>query len=174
MSEISFNDLPRELTDMIVASDEQTWRSMRLASTYYHQLLSWDAYVGKFTITKFTTFGYPFESHPIIYQSWFLDGRHHREHDLPAIVSSSGARLWYQYGNTYRVHGRPTEIAHDGNCVWKRRFELHRGRDRPAVIHNDGFRQWYRHGQLHRGHGVPAAISPRGSRSYHVRGRMLC
>ena len=86
---VMLGDLPLDITHMIITSDPQIWRAMRLVATYYHQLLSWSAYVDKFTVV--TTRSYIAKTgatHTV--REWWLDGKLHREHDLPARTDTYG------------------------------------------------------------------------------------
>ena len=157
----SFDQLPRDISNAIVATDPQTWRAMRLVSSHYHQLLSWPAYVNKFTVNKT---GHD-EGHQGVTRWWFLDGKLHREHDLPALIRDNGTLVWYQYGQMHREHDKPALINFDGTRRWCQWGQLHRDHDRPAMVYTNGTRSWQQHGKLHREHDRPAVIYPSGS--YH-------
>jgi hypothetical protein len=142
--------LPNDISTIIITSDPQTWRAMRRVSTYYHQLLNWDAYVDKFTVvsTVVITNGVytPFQ----IVHKWFLDGELHREHDRPALVNTTiGHREWYRYGYLHRDYDRPAQIR-PGVREWFHYGQRHRYHDRPSFINNAGDRVWYRRGILQR------------------------
>ncbi len=53
-------------------------------------------------------------------QSWYKDGKRHRD-DGPAVISVNGGQYWYQNGKRHRDDG-------------------------PAVIFADGLKQWYQNG----------------------------
>jgi hypothetical protein len=171
----AIDDLPRDVTNAIITFDSQTWRSMRLVSKYYHQLLSWPAYVDKFTVVTVTDLS----------REWSLDGKLHREHDLPAAIYSDGVRGWYQFGQLHRDHGKPARITRYGSCLWHSRGQLHRS-DKPDVayypigrkwrrhgyiVHDHvNYREWRAHGPRHRVHDLPAVISNSGGRNWYYRG----
>jgi hypothetical protein len=152
---MSLDLLPLDLIHTIITADPQTWRAMRLVSTYYHQLLNWDAYVDKFTVMT-TDIVVGHWAHTA--RTWLLDGKLHREHDLPAVIYADGGRLWYQYGCKHRDHGRPACVGVEGACEWYQHGKLHRDDDRPARIIFVGNRIWYQHGERHRDHDRPATI----------------
>jgi hypothetical protein len=140
---------------------------MRLVSTCYHQLLSWVAYVDKFTVVEFTAAQRCGGAVIDGVQSWLLDGKLHREHDRPALISNSGAREWRRYGHLHRDHNRPAYIV-GGLLEWYRDGRYHRDNDRPAHINaNDGDRVWYHHGKHYRDHGRPTYVDSVGTHLWH-------
>ena len=60
------------------------------------------------------------------YCVWYLNGKQHRDNDLPAVVYHNGSTCWYQNGL------------------------LHRDNDLPAVVWVNGYQAWYQHGKLNR------------------------
>ena len=133
----SLTDLPQEIVTVIGTSDPQTWRSMRRVSRYWNHMLSWRAYVDKYTvIDTITTPTYTM-------QIWKLDGQPHREHDLPAVVYSGGMRLWHRRGVMHRDHGRPAGITYEGGILWCRHGCRSRDHNRPILIGFHGEREWY-------------------------------
>jgi hypothetical protein len=137
----SFSVIPHDIFINIVVSDPQTWRAMRLASTYYHQLLSWSAYVDKFTVVRTNN-----TSHTFPARVWTLDGKLHREYDLPAVIYHNGTRVWCKYGRYHRGHGRPAIIHDCGTCNWYRHECPRRDHGRPTVIYAIGVRVWQKVG----------------------------
>ncbi len=86
-------------------------------------------------------------------QSWTLDGKFHREDDLPAYTEGY-VKHYYKYG------------------------EKHRDNDLPAFINrnqqyspNHTVYMWYRNGYLHRDGGLPAVIFANGDLQYWVNGK---
>ena len=51
-------------------------------------------------------------------QSWYFNGKHHREGDKPAFIDRDGYKEWLFNGKTHRENG-------------------------PAIIHPDGYKYWY-------------------------------
>ena len=144
----SFDTLPQEIAYLIITTDSQTWRAMRPVSTYYNQLLIWPAYVDKFTVVIVTADG----------KSWQLDGKLHREYDLPAYIQSDGTRIWYRYGVAYRGCGKPARLNPIDTSMWVKYGKIHRDGDRPAIIISGGTRKWYQHNKIHRDHDRPSII----------------
>jgi hypothetical protein len=59
-------------------------------------------------------------------ESWYKDGKLHRDGDKPAIIWADGSKCWYKDGLQ------------------------HRDNDLPAVIWADGTQEWYRNGVQYR------------------------
>jgi len=67
--------------------------------------------------------------------TWFnMQGKVHRDDDLPAHTDFTGAKHWYKNG------------------------QLHRDNDLPAIEKPNGGKEWYRNGKLHRDGGKPAVV----------------
>lgn len=75
-----------------------------------------------------------------------LDGKLHRDGDLPAVIKANGDRHWYQ---------------HD---------ELHRGGDKPAIEMADGTLHYFKNGVSHRAGGKPTTVYGTGATEYRVKG----
>ena len=56
-------------------------------------------------------------------QWWYLNGKRHRENDLPAIIRPDGTKYWCLNG------------------------KLHRENDLPAIIYPDGTQEWWLNGK---------------------------
>jgi hypothetical protein len=54
------------------------------------------------------------------YQAWFINGKHHRDGDRPAIIKENCYQAWY----------------YDGKC--------HRDGDNPALVNTNGDKSWYK------------------------------
>jgi len=76
---------------------------------------------------------------------WRLDGKLHREGDLPAIEYENGDNIWY-------VNGK-----------------LHRENDKPAIESTNGYKQWYVNGKHHRTNGAAIEWSD-GSKEWYLEG----
>ncbi len=37
-------------------------------------------------------------------QEWRLNGKRHRDHDLPAYIGADGTQIWYQHNEMHRDH----------------------------------------------------------------------
>lgn len=84
------------------------------------------------------------------HEYWKLDGRYHRDGDLPSEI--------------YTFNG--------GYCTkyWSKYGKLHREGDLPSVISYDGTQYWYKNGVSHRDVG-PAILFPNGKELYYVIGK---
>jgi hypothetical protein len=133
MSVVFFDDLPRDMVMAFITADPQTWRVMRRVSTYYHQQLSWSAYVNKFTVV--TSIILPGGKTA---RTWTVDGKLHREHDLPALVSTDGFRGWFRRNGWHRDGDRPAIIYHDGGLDWYQHNRHRRNHDRHTTIYSNG------------------------------------
>ena len=75
-------------------------------------------------------------------QTWYKEGRIHRDGDQPAIIWSDGSQEWYQKGKHHRDGDQPAIIWSDGNQEWTQQWyhrgQLHRDGDQPAIIWGDG------------------------------------
>ena len=79
-------------------------------------------------------------------QKWYLNGKLHRENDLPAIISSSGTQSWWLYGKRHRENDLPAIISSCGTQSWWLYGKRHRENDLPAYIGSDGT-EWYLNGE---------------------------
>ena len=64
-----------------------------------------------------------------------VDGKPHRNGDLPAIVWSDGCQEWWVDGKCHRDNGLPAVTWTTGDQEWWVDGELHRDGGLPAVIH---------------------------------------
>jgi len=78
-------------------------------------------------------------------EEWKLDGKRHRDGDLPAVVLANGSKWWYQDGNFHRDGDKPAIISADGAKVWYQHGKRHREGDKPAVILANGTYAFYCH-----------------------------
>lgn len=117
--------------------------------------------------------------------TWWLNGKLHREEDLPAWELSNGfVRKWYRHDKLHRDGGRPA-VEYGEDREWWVNGKRHRDGGEPAFVsvlsdvrewwvdgkrHRDGdepavifspaqLRQWWVNGQLHRDRQMPAVIS---------------
>ena len=79
---------------------------------------------------------------------WYLNGKQHRDDDLPAVIWSDGSLEWYQYGRRHRDNDQPAFIHKDGRQEWYQYGLRHRDNNQPAYICEDGEQRWYRHGKF--------------------------
>jgi ribosomal protein L25 (general stress protein Ctc) len=87
-----------------------------------------------------------FKGSAIIYvdgtQEWWVNGKLHREGDLPAIIYTDSTKMWYKYGKLHREGDLPAIIYSDGTQVWYINGKRHREGDLPAVIYVDNTQIW--------------------------------
>jgi hypothetical protein len=80
-------------------------------------------------------------------QEWLLNGKRHREDDLPAVILENGTKEWWKDGRLCRDNDKPSVILADGTRRWYKNGVLHRDGDKPAVIYAGGNRQWWKNGK---------------------------
>ncbi len=51
-------------------------------------------------------------------REWRVNGKRHREDDLPAVITSNGDKYWYINGNLHRDNGRPAVEMANGEKEW--------------------------------------------------------
>ena len=100
-----------------------------------------------------------------------MDGKLHRDNDLPAVQMPNGTLMWYSNGVQHRAHGLPAVEFANGGKIWYEHGCLHRADGLPAVHVANGTRKWYVHGLCHRGKNLPAIILDNGRKEWWVRGR---
>lgn len=110
---------------------------------------------------------------------WLVNGRPHRDDDLPAVEHANGQLEWFQHGRRHRDGDRPAVESPHGGREWWIEGKKHRDGDLPAAICVDDFgggpeefcRIWYQHGQKHRDNDRPAFEASDGSRAWFFRGK---
>ena len=101
---------------------------------------------------------------------WYnTDRQLHRDGDLPAFESPSGAKEWYQNGKRHRDNGPAIEYA-DGSKFWYQNDKRHRDGDLPAVEYSNGTKFWYQNDKRHRDGGLPAVEGVNGIKEWWVNG----
>lgn len=110
-------------------------RNQFLTNSHYHRFRCVDAYV------------------------WTLNGKPHRENDLPTIEFCNG---WWKHGQWKHGQGAANEWGE-----WYFQGRLHRNNDLPAVLLPNGDRQWWFHGKRHRENGKPACEYANGDRAWY-------
>ena len=71
-------------------------------------------------------------------QTWYREGRLHRNEDLPARIWSDGQQEWFKRGKQHRDGDLPAFISSSGFVKkWYIRGQLHRDGDLPAIIRDD-------------------------------------
>lgn len=102
---------------------------------------------------------------------WYVNGKLHREGDLPAFIDSVGSQYWFMHGKQHRDGDFPAEIHKMGNKKWYKNGKLHRENDLPAIIQSDGSEMWYKNGELHRENDFPAKIWRDGIQEWYKNGK---
>ena len=105
-------------------------------------------------------------------QKWYLNGKLHRDNDLPAVVRICGDKQWYQNGYLHRDNDLPAEIYATGTQIWYLHGLLHRDNDLPTLIKYNGTQKWYQNGELHRDEDKPAEIYPSGTQIWFRNGKV--
>jgi antitoxin component YwqK of YwqJK toxin-antitoxin module len=83
-------------------------------------------------------------------KAWFLNGKVHRDNDLPAVENTSGYKGWYKNGEPHRENDLPAIEQSNGYKAWYLNGLRHRENDLPAIKYPDGSKEWWLNGKLHR------------------------
>jgi hypothetical protein len=79
---------------------------------------------------------------------WYVNGKLHREADLPAIEWTDGTKHWYINGKRHREVDRPAvEWSADYKSWWVD-GKRHRDNNKPAVEYADGSKEWWVNGEF--------------------------
>ncbi len=103
---------------------------------------------------------------------YYIEGKRHREGDLPAEEYDSGHKEWYRHGKLHRENG-PAIIWTTGSKAWYYNGLRHRENDLPA-IEESHVKHWYYNGLQHRENGLPAVVYEWGHREWYVNGVHIC
>jgi len=103
-------------------------------------------------------------------QFWYKNGQLHREDDLPAIILENGSQEWWKNDQPHREGDLPAVHA-DGSQWWYKNGQLHREGDLPAIIYANGSQFWFKNGQRHREGDLPAVIYADGSQIWYKNGK---
>ena len=79
------------------------------------------------------------------YHEWTKKNAYHREKG-PARAWEDGSKEWYVNGKLHRDNDLPACIYPNKKKEWYRNDKLHRDYDLPAVICKDGRKEWYNNG----------------------------
>ena len=90
-------------------------------------------------------------------EEWYLNGKLHRDGDLPAVIFSNDEFAWYKNGERHRDGDEAAVISKISN-TWYQNGKIHRDGDNPAIICKNGNKLWYKHNLLHRDGDLPAVI----------------
>ena len=87
---------------------------------------------------------------------WWVNGKRHRDGDLPAIDNNvTGKQEWWVNGKRHRDGGLPAVVGTFGLREWWVAGKLHRDGDQPAVV-SYWHQIWVVNGKRHRDGGMPA------------------
>jgi hypothetical protein len=103
---------------------------------------------------------------------WYnVNGKLHRNNDLPAIEYANGDKEWYINGKLSRNNDLPAIEYANGTKFWFVNGKQHRDHDLPAVEYTNGDKMWFADGKYHRLGGLSAAEFVHGSKSWYIRGK---
>ena len=102
--------------------------------------------------------------------AWYVNGELHRENDLPAVERADGSKTWYVNGKSHRDGGLPSYEGANGHKEWWVNCKLHRENGLPALEWANGDRAWYVNGKFHRDGGLPALEWANGDKEWWVNG----
>jgi hypothetical protein len=106
-------------------------------------------------------------------QDWYRDGLRHREKDKPASIDSRTGRSEYVVnGKLHRDNDLPAIETQDAEQAWYQHGMLHREDDKPALINHRG-RFWYQHGNAHREGDKPARILDNGQKEWWLHDKRI-
>jgi hypothetical protein len=94
---------------------------------------------------------------------WRIDGKLHRESDLPAIEYAFGGKEWWINGK--RREGEHAIETAKGVKKWFLNGKLGRDNDLPAIENPNGDKWWYKDGKRHR-EGDPAIVKKNGVKEW--------
>jgi hypothetical protein len=82
-------------------------------------------------------------------KEWWVNGKKHRDDDLPAIEFSNGSKYWYVNGKRHRGDDKPAVESKDDDVkIWYVNDKLHRDNNMPAVEFSNGYKEWWVNGTL--------------------------
>ena len=77
---------------------------------------------------------------------WTLDGVYHNLKN-PADIWNDGTKCWYINGKRHREGDLPAIIYSNGDKYWYVNGKRHREGDLPAVIYDSGGQEWWMNGK---------------------------
>ena len=102
-------------------------------------------------------------------QTWYKNGKLHRNKGLPAVEWVNGSKEWYIDGKRHRDNGPATEWIY-GTKEWYVNGKLHRD-DGPAIENASGNKEWYVNGKMYRDGDLPAIEYANGTKIWVVDGK---
>ncbi len=76
-------------------------------------------------------------------KEWWVNGKIHRDADLPAVEWVNGHKEWWVNGQRHRDADRSAIEFSNGTKAWYKNGLLHRDADLPAIEYADGTKRWY-------------------------------
>jgi hypothetical protein len=76
-------------------------------------------------------------------KEWHVNGKIHREDDLPAVEREDGEKSWWVNGRLHRDADKPAVEYVDGAKCWFVNGRPHREDHKPVVENADGSKQWW-------------------------------
>ncbi len=100
-------------------------------------------------------------------KDWWVNGKRHRDNELPAIEHKDKKNEWYQDGKRHRDYLLPAVENSMNRREWWSNGELHRDEGLHAVEfkydYDDDFgKLWYVDGMKHRCHDLPGTVMENG------------
>ena len=77
---------------------------------------------------------------------WYLNGKLHRENDLPAVEYIDGTKWWCLNGECHRENDKPAIECANGDKEWCLNSKYHREKG-PAIKCINGRKAWYWNGK---------------------------
>lgn len=79
-------------------------------------------------------------------KQWWVNGKLHRDNDLPAVEWSDGGKEWWKDGGRHRDGGLPAAERANGDKFWYVNGNPHREGGLPAIEWANGKKEWYKNG----------------------------
>ena len=109
----SFGDLPVDIVELIAKSGGvEAWLSICRGSRHFSRLSTGvhrSNILKALTVVSVDAYGSKW---------WVVEGKQHREGDLPAVIGANGSKLWFVEGKRHREGDLPAVILADGSKQW--------------------------------------------------------
>jgi hypothetical protein len=99
-------------------------------------------------------------------KNWYVNGKYHRDDDLPSVECLNGDKYWNVNGVRHRDNDLPAVEFASGDKYWFVNGKCHRDNDLPA----NGGKEWYVNGKHHRLSGLPAMEYANGIKHWYIYG----
>jgi len=150
--------------------------------TVHHSNCEWDRYGARFVLLHAC----------VVPHMYCINGKLHREHDLPAIIEEHGTKRWYRYGTQHRDGDFPAvEYPEGGKEWWKHGIICRKTNASPLLISDEvlvwylagrpegygmasylnvTFNVWWENNKLHRDNDLPAIEASNGTKAWYQKG----